>query len=153
MRQTTMPRALKNAERRWFVLDAAGKPVGRVAAEAVRILKGKYRPTYLPFLDMGDYVIVINAEKAIFTGRKWEQKYYYHHSGYEGGLRLTRAKDMLREHPTRILEHAIKGMLPKNPLGRQMGRKLFVYAGPDHPHEAQRPVLWEGPQTLLKGGE
>lgn len=126
-------------EREWFVVDAEGKTLGRLATEIARILCGKHKPSYSPAVDVGDYVIVVNAEKVRVTGRKLEQKVYYRHSGYPGGLKEVRLRDQLKKHPTRVIEQAVRGMLPKNALGRQMFRKLKVYAGPDHPHQAQQP--------------
>lgn len=126
-------------KREWFVVDAEGKTLGRLASEVARILRGKHKPNYSPSLDVGDYVIVVNAEKIRVTGRKLDQKIYYRHSGYPGGLKQIRLRDLLARHPTRVIEHAVRGMLPKNRLGRRMFKKLKVYAGPDHPHHAQRP--------------
>jgi large subunit ribosomal protein L13 len=130
-------------ERRWHVIDAEGKVVGRVATAASRLLQGKHKPTYTPFLDTGDHVVIINAERVKLTGRKDEQKLYRYHSGYEGGLREQRAKDVRQRHPVRIVEEAVRGMLPKSKLGDAMYRKLKVYAGPDHPHAAQKPSTLE----------
>jgi large subunit ribosomal protein L13 len=129
----------KDIERRWFVVDAEGQVLGRVATEIARILRGKHKPIFTPFLDCGDHVVVVNAEKIVLTGEKWNDKMYYRHTGYPGGLKEVRARRLLREHPTRLLEKAVRGMLPKTSLGRQMGTKLRVYAGPEHPHEAQQP--------------
>ena len=129
----------KDIERRWFVVDAEGQVLGRVATEIARILRGKHKPIFTPFLDCGDHVVVVNAEKIVLTGEKWNDKIYYRHTGYPGGLKEVRARRLLREHPTRLLEKAVRGMLPKTSLGRQMGTKLRVYAGPEHPHEAQQP--------------
>ena len=126
-------------EREWFVVDAEGKTLGRLATEIARVLRGKHKPNYSPSLDVGDYVIVVNAEKVHVTGRKLDQKMYYRHSGYPGGLKEISLRDQLAKHPTRVLSHAVRGMLPKNRLGRRMFKKLKVYAGPDHPHEAQQP--------------
>ncbi|HEC34302.1 MAG TPA: 50S ribosomal protein L13 [Chloroflexi bacterium] len=126
-------------EREWFVVDAEGKTLGRLATEIARRLCGKHKPRYSPDADVGDYVIVINAEKVRVTGRKLEQKVYYRHSGYPGGLKEITLRQQLVKHPTRVIEHAVRGMLPKNTLGRRMFRKLKVYAGPNHPHQAQRP--------------
>jgi len=128
-------------QRKWYVVDAAGMTVGRLASRVAPLLIGKHKPTYTPFLDLGDHVIVVNAAKVRLTGRKWEQKVYRHHSGYPGGLKEASAKKVLGEHPERIVEWAIKGMLPKTKLGKKMARKLKVYAGPDHPHEAQQPEI------------
>ncbi len=129
----------KDIERRWFVVDAEGKVLGRIATEIARILRGKHKPIFTPFLDCGDHVVVVNAEKIVLTGEKWNDKWYRRHSGYPGGLKEIRARRLLREHPTRLLERAVRGMLPKTSLGRQMGSKLRIYAGPEHPHEAQQP--------------
>ena len=128
-------------ERKWFVVDAEGKTLGRLATEIARILRGKHKPIFTPYLDTGDYVIVVNAEKVKVTGKKLDQKIYYHHSGYVGGMKETTLKEMLAKKPERVMEHAVKGMLPKGPLGRQMYKKLFVYAGPDHKHAAQKPEV------------
>ena len=124
-------------EHAWHVMDAEGKTLGRLATEAAVLLKGKHKPTYTTNLDVGDYVIVINAEKVVVTGNKAEQKMYYRHSNYPGGLKSANYNGMMGKHPTRIIEHAIKGMLPHNRLGAAMFKKLKVYAGPTHPHEAQ----------------
>jgi len=126
-------------QREWFVVDASGKTLGRLATEVARILRGKHKPTYSPMIDVGDYVIVVNAEKVRVTGRKLTQKFYYRHSGYPGGFKQISLGDMLARHPTRVIEYAVRGMLPKNALGRRMFKKLKVYAGPDHPHQAQNP--------------
>mgnify|MGYP005835771599 FL=1 len=126
-------------KREWFVVDASGKTLGRLATEVARILRGKHKPIYSPMIDVGDYVIVVNAEKVQVTGRKLTQKFYYRHSGYPGGFKQVSLRDMLARHPTRVIEYAVWGMLPKNALGRRMFKKLKVYAGPDHPHQAQNP--------------
>ena len=128
-------------ERKWSVVDAEGKTLGRLASEIAKVLRGKNKPVFTPHLDMGDYVIVVNAEKVKVTGKKLNQKIYYHHSGYVGGMKETTLKEMLAKKPERVLELAVKGMLPKGPLGRQMYKKLFVYAGPQHKHEAQKPEV------------
>ena len=135
----------KNLEqsRKWFIIDANGKTVGRLATEAARLLMGKNKPTYTPYIDVGDHVVVINAEKVVFTGNKWQDKVYRHHTGWPGGLKEVTARKQLQQHPERILESAIRGMLPKNKLGRKMGKKLKVYAGTDHPHQAQHPEALE----------
>ena len=130
-------------ERRWYVVDAEGQTLGRLASRIAIILKGKHKPTYTPHADVGDYVIVINADKIHVTGRKLLQKMYHHHSGYPGGLRSFNLRDLLRRHPTRPIEFAVKGMLPKNRLGRRMFKKLRVYVGSDHPHQAQKPQVLE----------
>jgi large subunit ribosomal protein L13 len=134
---------LPSADRRWHVIDADGLVVGRIATRVARILMGKHRATYSPFLDTGDHVVVVNAARVKLTGRKEDQKIYRRHSGYEGGLREERAKDVRQRHPIRIVEEAVKGMLPKTTLGDAMYRKLKVYAGPDHPHAAQNPQKLE----------
>jgi len=125
--------------RKWYVVDADGQTVGRLATEVARVLTGKNNPQYTPFLDMGDHVIVINARKAVFKGSKAEQKMYHHHTLYPGGLRSISVKDQFEKHPERVIELAVKGMLPKNKLGRAMAKKLKVYGGAEHPHAAQRP--------------
>ena len=126
-------------ERKWFVVDAEGKTLGRLATEVARILRGKHKPIFTPYLDTGDYVIVVNAEKVKVTGKKLDQKIYYHHSEYVGGMKETTLREMLAKKPEKVVELAVKGMLPKGPLGRQMFTKLHVYAGPEHPHAAQKP--------------
>ncbi len=126
-------------EREWYVVDAEGQTLGRLASEIAKILKGKHKPIYTPHLDTGDYVVVINAKKVHVTGRKLDQKMYYRHSGYPGGLTAVSLRDQLKRHPTRVIRSAVKGMLPHNRLGRAMMRKLKVYAGDAHPHEAQQP--------------
>lgn len=130
-------------ERKWFLVDATDKTLGRLASELAQILKGKHKPTYAPNVDVGDFVVVINAEKIAVTGRRLDQKVYYRHSGYPGGLSETKLKDMLQTHPERPIKLAVKGMLPKNVLGRQMLTKLKVFAGPEHNHQAQKPELLE----------
>ena len=126
-------------ERKWYVVDARGKVLGRLATEIARILRGKHKPTYTPHLDTGDFVVVINAEEIEVTGRKAEQKTYFRHSGYMGGEKHIPFRRMQDKHPERVIELAVKGMLPKNALGRQMRRKLRVYAGSEHPHQGQSP--------------
>lgn len=126
-------------ERKWYVVDAEGKTLGRLASEVAKVLRGKHKPIFTPHIDTGDYVIVVNAEKVKVTGKKLNQKIYYHHSGYVGGMKETTLKNMLANKPERVVELAVKGMLPKGPLGRQMYKKLFVYAGPEHKHAAQKP--------------
>ena len=129
-------------ERKWYVIDADGKTLGRVASEAASILRGKKKPTYTPFLDTGDYVIIINAEKVQVTGKKAKEKIDKHHTGYPGGLKEVTFEQLQAKDPTEIIRHAVKGMMPKGPLGRQMYKKLKVYAGPEHKHEAQKPEVW-----------
>lgn len=141
MRTTYMAKP-GSVERKWYVVDAAGKRVGRLATEIATILRGKHKPEYTPHVDTGDFVIVINAEKVVFTGNKLEKKFYYRHSGYPGGLKSVKAADMLIRHPERVMEKAIRGMLPHTRLGDDQYRKLKVYAGSEHPHDAQQPVKW-----------
>ncbi len=127
------------AQKKWYVIDAQDYVLGRLATKVASILRGKHKPTFAPHQDVGDYVIVINAEKIKVTGRKAEQKVYFHHSGYPGGAKFVPYKRMMEKHPERIIEHAVRLMLPKNALGRRIFKKLKVYAGPEHPHEAQKP--------------
>ena len=126
--------------RNWYVIDATDVPLGRVATKAATVLRGKHKPTYTPHVDCGDYVIVINASKAKLTGNKLDDKMYYNHSGFPGGLRERNAKTMINQYPEEMMERAVKGMLPHNRLGRAMGKKLFVYADDNHGHTAQKPV-------------
>lgn len=129
-------------ERKWWLIDAKGKTLGRLAAEIARLLRGKHKRIFTPFLDTGDFVIVINAEKVKVTGKKLEQKLYRSHSGYLGNLREFTLKEMLQRHPEKVIEDAVWGMLPKNRLGRKLYRKLKVYRGPNHPHQAQKPEIY-----------
>ena len=133
----------ETVERKWYVIDAEGQTLGRLATKAAHILRGKHKVTYTPHVDCGDYVIVINAEKAVLTGNKINDKKYYNHSGYPGGFRERTAKEMIENYPEEMVERAIKGMLPHGRLGRAMGKKLFVYRGSDHKHEAQKPIALE----------
>ena len=126
-------------DRKWYVVDAAGLTLGRLATEVASVLRGKKKPIFTPHIDTGDYVIVINAEKVAVTGKKLDQKIYYHHSDYVGGMKSTTLREKLNKKPQDVIEHAVRGMLPKGPLGRQMYKKLFVYAGPEHKHAAQKP--------------
>ena len=126
-------------DRKWYVVDAANMTLGRLASEVAKVLRGKNKPIFTPHMDTGDFVIIVNAEKVKVTGRKLDQKIYYHHSGYVGGLKETTLREMMAKKPERVVELAVKGMLPKGPLGRQMYKKLFVYAGPEHKHAAQKP--------------
>lgn len=128
-------------ERKWYVVDASGYTLGRLASEVAKILRGKNKPIFTPHMDTGDYVIIINAEKVKVTGRKLEQKIYYHHSEYVGGMKETTLREMMAKKPAKVVELAVKGMLPKGPLGRQMYTKLHVYAGPEHNHQAQKPEV------------
>lgn len=132
----------QEVERKWYVIDADGKNLGRLASEVASILRGKKKPTYTPHVDCGDYVIVINAEKVEVTGKKRQEKIYKRHTGYPGGLREISFEKLQAKKPTEIIEHAVKGMLPNGALGRQMYKKLHVYAGPEHNHAAQKPETW-----------
>ena len=128
-------------ERKWYVVDASGKTLGRLSSEVAKVLRGKNKPIFTPHIDTGDYVIIVNADKVKVTGKKLDQKKYYHHSDYVGGMKETSLKEMIAKKPEKVLELAIKGMLPKGPLGREMYKKLFVYAGAEHPHAAQKPEV------------
>ncbi|MGI6091760.1 MAG: 50S ribosomal protein L13 [Veillonellaceae bacterium] len=141
--KTTFMANAATIERKWYVVDAEGKTLGRLAAEVAKILRGKHKPTYTPHVDTGDHVIVVNADKVVLTGKKLVQKTYFRHSGYPGGTTFTPAGKLLADRPERLVEFAVKGMLPKNRLGRAMYRKLKVYRGPAHPHEAQKPEVLE----------
>lgn len=142
MRQTTMAKE-STIERKWFVVDATGLTLGRLASQVATILRGKHKPTYTPHVDCGDYVIILNAEKVVLTGNKMEKKMYYNHSGHIGGLRARNAQTMVERYPVEMMERAIKGMLQHNTLGRAQGKKLFVYTGDEHPHAAQKPEVLE----------
>ena len=133
----------EEVEHKWYLVNAEGKVLGRLSTELVKILRGKNKPTYTPHTDTGDFVVVVNAGKVTLTGRKMKDKIYYHHTGYPGGIKEINAEKLLAKKPTEMIRIAVKGMLPKNSLGRQMLRKLKIYAGPSHPHEAQRPVPLE----------
>jgi large subunit ribosomal protein L13 len=132
----------------WWLVDADGLTLGRLATEVASRLRGKHKPSYTPFLDTGDHVVVVNADKTVLTGNKLKDKMYRRHSGYPGGLKEIVAEDLLKKHPERLVEHAVKGMLPKGPLGRKLFRKLKVYAGPKHPHQAQKPQPLEIPHAV-----
>jgi len=140
--RTVVPKPAAVAKR-WHVIDANGKVLGRVACNAARLLQGKHKTLYVPFLDLGDHVVIVNADRVRLTGRKEDQKLYRYHSGYEGGLREERAGDVRKKAPIRLVEEAVRGMLPKSKLGNAMYRKLKVYAGADHPHTAQKPTSLE----------
>jgi len=142
MQKTYMAKK-ENVDHQWYLIDAAGLSLGRLASEVARLLKGKHKPTYTPHLDMGDYIVVINASKVVLTGRKAEQKYYYRHSGYPGGLKKIRYDQLLTRWPERAVYLAVKRMLPSSRLGRAMLGKLKIYAGSQHPHEAQKPSHWQ----------
>lgn len=133
----------QNVERNWYIVDADGMTLGRLASQVAAILRGKNKPTFTPHVDCGDHVIVINAAKVVLSGKKLDQKVYYHHSGYAGGLKQTKYRKLMAEKPEFAVKHAVVGMLPKGPLGRQMARKLRVYAGAEHEHEAQKPTVLE----------
>jgi large subunit ribosomal protein L13 len=131
-------------QRKWYVIDAEGRPLGRVATEAARLLRGKHKPIFTPHIDTGDHVIIINVDKVVLTGHKLDQKVYYHHSGYPGGLKRTIYRRLMEKRPGFVVEKAVRGMLPKNRLGRAMFKKLKVYQGSEHPHASQKPEVWEG---------
>lgn len=150
MQKTWMARE-KNLERKWYIIDAAGLPLGRVASEVARLLKGKHKPTYTPHLDTGDNVIVINASRVLLTGSKLEQKFYHRHSGYPGGLKSIRYDKLMVDNPQKAVFLAVKRMLPSNRLGRAMFKKLKIYPGDRHPHEAQQPAPWAyNPKRVAK---
>lgn len=138
--KTYMPSA-SSVERKWYVVDASQYTLGRLTSQVAAVLRGKNKPQYTPNLDLGDYVIVINAEKVKITGKKLDQKIYYNHSEYVGGMKETTLREMMAKKPEQVIEHAVKGMLPKGPLGREMYTKLHVYAGPEHEHAAQKPEV------------
>ena len=140
---TTFMANAANIERKWYVIDAKGKPLGRVAAKAAVMLRGKHKATFTPHVDCGDNIIIINAKEVTLTGNKLNQKMYYNHSGYTGGLRKRTAKEMVENYPVEMVERAVKGMLPKGRLGRAMYKKLFVYEGPEHKQAAQKPETIE----------
>ena len=129
--------------RKWYVVDADGKTLGRLASAIAQVLRGKHKRIYSPHLDVGDYVVVVNAERIAVTGRKMDQKMYYRHTGYPGGIRESNLRDLLARHPTYAVKYAVRGMLPKNRLGRKIIKKLKIYAGPEHPHQAQQPEALE----------
>lgn len=140
--RTFSPKAA-DVERQWYVIDATGVVLGRLASQIATLLRGKHKPIFAPHVDTGDFVIVVNADKVVLTGKKLEQKKAYRHSGYPGGLRAMSYSELMQKRPERVVEKAVRGMLPKNSLGRKMAKKLKVYAGPDHPHQAQKPVPFE----------
>ena len=142
MNNTTYSIKKSEIERKWYIIDAADKPLGRVATEAAKLLRGKHKPTYTPNLDAGDHVIILNASKVVLTGKKLDQKIYRHHSGYIGGLKEIKARDLLNKSPEQMMMRAVKGMLPHNSLGRQMLKKLRVYAGAEHENAAQKLEIW-----------
>ena len=142
MRTTYMAKPLE-VERKWYIVDAEGQTLGRLATEVATLLRGKHKPQFTPHVDTGDFVVVINAEKIGLTGKKMAQKKYYRHSGHPGGLKVTTAQEMLKKHPTRVIMAAVKGKLPKGTLGRQQLTQLKLYAGTEHPHQAQQPEAWK----------
>lgn len=133
----------ETVERQWYIIDATDIPLGRLSTKVATLLKGKHKPTFTPHIDCGDYVIIINANKVMLTGNKLNKKLYYNHSGYQGGLRVRTAKEMIEKYPVEMVEKAIKGMLPNGRLGSAMYKKLFVYEGETHPHMAQKPIVME----------
>ncbi len=136
---------------KWYVIDAEGKVLGRLASEIAQILRGKHKPTFTPHLNSGDFVVVINAEKVAVTGKRLDQKIYYRHTQYPGGLRQQTLRQVLTgKHPERAVEHAVRGMVMHNRLGAHIMKRLKIYAGPDHPHQAQQPTVWAGPESLLQ---
>ncbi len=143
MNNTTYSAKKGEVESIWYIIDAAGKPIGRVATEAAKLLRGKHKPTFTPNIDVGDHVIILNCKDAVLTGHKLDQKIYRHHSGYIGGMKEIPARVMLEKNPEKAMTLAIKGMLPHNSLGRQMLKKLRVYAGAEHENQAQKPEVWE----------
>ena len=142
MNNKTYSAKASEIERKWYIIDASGKPLGRVATEAAKLLRGKHKPTFTPNIDTGDHVIVLNCKEAVLTGRKLDQKIYRHHSVYIGGMKETTAREMMNKKPEEVMYLAIKGMLPKNSLGRQSIKKLRVYAGSEHENMAQKPEIW-----------
>jgi len=143
MNNTTYMAKKTEVKNKWYILDATGKPLGRVAAEAAKLLRGKHKPIFTPHVDTGDHVIILNCKDVILTGKKLDQKIYRHHSGYIGGMKETTARTMLENNPEKAMMLAVKGMLPKNRLGRQMLKKVRIYSGAEHENEAQKPEIWE----------
>ncbi|MBE5820833.1 MAG: 50S ribosomal protein L13 [Clostridiales bacterium] len=143
MNNKTYTAKLSEIERKWYIIDASNKPLGRVAAEAAKLLRGKHKPTFTPNLDTGDHVIILNCKEVILTGKKLDQKIYRHHTGYVGNMKETSARSMLDKNPEKAMMLAIKGMLPKNSLGRKMLTKVRIYAGSEHENQAQKPEIWE----------
>jgi len=143
MNNTTYSAKSTDIKRQWYIIDASGKPLGRVAAEAAKLLRGKHKPTFTPNVDTGDHVIILNTKDVVLTGRKLDQKIYRHHTGYIGNMKETSARNMLENNPEKAMMLAIKGMLPKNRLGRQMINKVRIYSGNEHENQAQKPIVWE----------
>ena len=143
MNNTTYSAKSNEIERKWYIIDASGKPLGRIAAEAAKLLRGKHKPTFTPNVDTGDHVIILNVKDVVLTGRKLDQKIYRHHTGYIGNMKEISARNLLQSNPEKAMMLAIKGMLPKNRLGRQMINKVRIYAGSEHENQAQKPIVWE----------
>ena len=143
MNNTTYMANAKNIQKKWYIIDASNKPLGRVAAEAAKLLRGKHKPTFTPHVDTGDHVIILNCSEVILTGKKLDQKIYRHHTGYIGNMKEVTARNMLQDKPEKAMMLAIKGMLPKNRLGRQMINKVRIYSGAEHENQAQKPEVWE----------
>ena len=143
MNNITYSAKASDIKRNWYIIDASGKPLGRVATEAAKLLRGKHKPTFTPNVDTGDHVIILNCKDVVFTGKKLDQKIYRHHTGYIGNMKEASAREMLEKNPEKVMMLAIKGMLPKNRLGRQMINKVRIYSGAEHEHQAQKPEVWE----------
>lgn len=143
MNNTTYSAKSNDIKRQWYIIDASGKPLGRIAAEAAKLLRGKHKPTFTPNVDTGDHVIILNVKDAVLTGKKLDQKIYRHHTGYIGNMKETSARNMMQNNPEKAMMLAIKGMLPKNRLGRQMINKVRIYSGSEHENQAQKPIFWE----------
>ena len=143
MNNTTYSDKSNDIKRQWYIIDASGKPLGRIAAEAAKLLRGKHKPTFTPNVDTGDHVIILNVKDAVLTGKKLDQKIYRHHSGYIGGVKEISARDLLNNNPEQMMVRAVKGMLPHNRLGRQMINKVRIYSGSEHENQAQKPIVWE----------
>lgn len=143
MNNTTYSAKSNDIKRQWYIIDASGKPLGRIAAEAAKLLRGKHKPTFTPNVDTGDHVIILNVKDTVLTGKKLDQKIYRHHTGYIGNMKETSARNMMQNNPEKAMMLAIKGMLPKNRLGRQMINKVRIYSGNEHENQAQKPIVWE----------
>ena len=143
MNNTTYSAKSNDIKRQWYIIDASGKPLGRIAAEAAKLLRGKHKPTFTPNVDTGDHVIILNVKDAVLTGKKLDQKIYRHHTGYIGNMKETSARNMMQNNPEKVMMLAIKGMLPKNRLGRQMINKVRIYSGSEHENQAQKTIVWE----------
>ncbi len=143
MNNTTYSAKASDIKRQWYIIDASGKPLGRIAAEAAKLLRGKHKPTFTPNVDTGDHVIILNVKDVVLTGKKLDEKIYRHHTGYIGNMKEISARNMLQSNPEKVMMLAIRGMLPKNRLGRQMINKVRIYAGSEHENQAQKPIVWE----------